>query len=285
MAGYNELSGSPKIGLSESGGPTITRTFVVDWADHLSFIASELTDPDSVGYYDPATHPSMAGCRVQSVEIEPLTSELSPSGTVTKVEDDLASYSSPLAAKITVNYGPSFFHKTWLAGDKPQLREGTSLRLRIRGTGQFLTLPARAFEWEQSPGDITAGNPAPPVPPDENSRILIPLTEYQFQWDYIDDPNYSWMEDHVGHVNSDTFCGCEPGTLLFENWESDDAFKLDYTDPHTQKHMIFCRRRKIKVGNDIFGWNHEFREKTGWTIMRMNGELRYPETAFALLFA
>jgi len=272
MAGYEELAGSPREAFGESSGPSATRVFLIPWATRFTFADALVGDGNG------SVYPGFDHCRVKQIEIEPFSKEFPPNGVIMDPATDMVEYlaNGGVAAQVTVSYGPSFADKTWPNDiDFPALREGTELRLRIRGSGQFLTLPGR-FTRPYASSDT--------CPPDMNARVVIPITEYQIQWDYVGNVRVKWLEERLGHVNSVKFLGAEPETLLFESFDVDDSFRVDVTDPHCNRVNMLLRKRHVQ-GHTTYGWNHDFLENTGWTRIEFeNGESRYPLTDLGGLF-
>lgn len=266
---YDELSGSPKESLNESSGSTVERNFLVPWNTRLTFAQSFV----GTGY------PNFPQARVVAIDIKPWTEDLVPSGTITDPSLSTADYSTQ-PALITIKYGPDFTQKTWPTDMvKPSFRSGTELRFQIRGSGQFLTIPAAATKWEDDSKAI--------VPADINSTVLIPLSQIRIQWDFVDDPPIGRLEDLVGKLNSDPFLGSPPETLLFENYEISESFRAAALNPHTNRVIVNFAARKIHDGPNIRGWNHDYRENpAGWAkLLLSNGQPRYTAQPFAGMFA
>lgn len=288
---YEELSGSPTEGVGEGMGPTAQRMFATPWANRFA-LAATLTGAGAF----PLAYPGLAHCRITSISIKPLSNSLISSGAIgdpTQLPAYLTTGNKP-AALLTVTYGPAFDGKAWPSSiTKPSLRAGTTLRLRVRGSGQFLTIPGRVAHWEDdppepaSPSDPEGGGEVQhPVPPDLDGRILIPLTDYNLQWDFVDNPPVDRLRGLVGTVNQDSFLGAPPETLLFDNYDIDDSFRCSITNPHTNRVTVQLRERRITDGTNIHGWNHDFRENPpGWQkILLADDEPRYQPKVFANIF-
>ncbi len=248
---------------------------------------------------------------------------------------------SPLALDGT----PDWVIQTWTYGldyldfpfpddiPRPLYLPGTTLKLKVKYSGQFLCLPSKAFATDK-PATNPDGSPhtgaQPSLPPGSNSRILIPIFDYTLEWDrvpvqgnvlYLPAPSSSggpfgaWQSNipflaltatggsfHLGYdpldpsssgttvpggsnlqfgpydgaVNSVPFLGCDPETLLFEGAEVEPSFLMTAkeppeADPRCYKATVTLKRRRIVVGNDVFGWNHEYdcRGKK-WAYVYMN---------------
>lgn len=282
MTDYNELAGGPRESLGEDSGPGAERLFLIDHATRISAFIPALVSSSAF--------PGLGHCRAQSVTFEPFSGDLVPVGAVNTLGTDIVSYAG-IVCLARVNYGPTFFSKTWPT-DVPKpggIRANTQLRLRIRGSGQFLTIPGRKMKWSTASSGSIGGTEAAstvPTPPDMNGRILIPTTEFHVQWDFVDDPPVDTLRTKIGHVFSAAFLGSPSECLLFENYEIDDSFKLNATNPHTHRVSCVFRERKIQAAGGPFGWNHDYREDpAGWTRVIMDGKPRYPLADPANFFA
>jgi hypothetical protein len=135
-----------------------------------------------------------------------------------------------------------------------------------------------------------------------NSRIRIPLTEYQIVCDRLTDAqlcaimrdkrgrNRAWR-DREGTVNSDVhgsahglFMNEDEGTLLFDTWTLDQTFAPDVDNPRRWRLSCVLKCREI---NDVLGpypddprankypigWNHDYKRdqegKLGWKFITM----------------
>jgi hypothetical protein len=266
---YTELSGSPHESLSESSGSSAERKFLVPWVNRLAFC--QLLVSTATKY------PHFPQARVVSIDIQPWSDDLNAIGTITNPSLQSAVYDDQ-PALITVKYGPDFTQKTWPTNfTKPAIRYGTELRFQIRGSAKFLTIPASACKWEDD-ADV-------PVPEDVNSALLIPMRSIQLQWDFVDDPPINTLEGLQGKVNSDTFLGSEPETLLFESYDVTETFRSAPANPHTNRVTIQLQRRKVP-GTSVYGWNHDYREApAGWAKLHLSdNKPRYKTTAFAGMF-
>lgn len=280
---FEEMTNSPTEGCGEGSGNSAKRMFLVEWAQRFNFCA-QLAD------FTEGAYPAMAHCRAAQFSIEPFLKELPPTGAVVSPNSDLVAYSQNggMTALVTVDYAPAFENKTWPTDvPKPYHDEGTSLRMRLRFSGQFLTIPGRMMKWATS--DSSPSSPTPdddkPTPPDMNSRILIPIMEFGVQWDFVDDPPIQKIEDLVGHLNETEFLGCPPETVLFEGGDLDDSFRANPTNPHCFRLNYTFRKRCIQDGAENRGWNHDYREDPmGWARVLMNGKNRYDLGNLADLF-
>jgi hypothetical protein len=201
-----------------------------------------------------------------------------------------------IARKLTYRFALDYQAVPWPDNiPQPDYTSGTTLRLEARFSGQFLTLPARAL---QSSGTYTPtsnpdGSPydgppitPPPPPPNSNNRVLIPLVDYVVEWDRVQDLSTLDFDGVIGFVNESEFMGCEAETLLLEGVSLMPSFVLSPTNPHSWKATAALKRRRIVVGDDVYGWNYDFLPNPpGWTrIIMSDGNPRYPAADFTGLF-
>lgn len=203
------------------------------------------------------------------------------------------------ARKLTVTYGLLYYDVAWPQNiSKPSYARGTTLKLRTRFSGQFLTLPAKAVtvsktdpNWVSHIKDPKTGRmisaPAPaPLKVNANSRILIPLVDFVIEWDQVQSTSsmdYSYAE---GKVNSGDFLGCDAGTLLFQGADIDHSTTLNPRNPHAYKVVITMTKRKIDSGGKVYGWNHDYTDDPpAWKkITLADGTDRYGQADFGNMF-
>lgn len=265
----NELSGSPVETLDEASGAAADRRFLVPWNERFTFATSLVK----------TNHYLMPAARVASIVMQPWTEDTVPAGTIVHPQSGTAQYGGQ-PCLVTVKYGPDFVAKPWPTEmPRPSYRTGTELRFQLTGSAKFLLVPCAAAKWEDDP-DL-------PVPEDINSSILIPMIGLRLQWDYVDNPPIVRLKRLMGLVNSDDILGCAPETLLFESFDVSETFKADPANPHTNRVTVQMTLRHIEVGEESYGWNHEYREKPpGWhRLLLSNGEPRYRMTGFTGMFA
>ena len=179
---------------------------------------------------------------------------------------------------------------------KPALAAGTTLKLEMRFSGQFLTLPARAFQSASTytPSENPDGSPytgppitPPPPPPNSNNRILIPLRDYVVEWDRVQDMSALNFSGLVGEVNAVAFLGCNPETLLLEGVSLTPSFVLNPLNPHAFRATATFKQRQILAGGNVYGWNYDYLPNPpGWVRITMaDGTPRYPLVDFSEMFA
>lgn len=274
---FQELAGSPEESAGKSGGQ-IRRQFVCAWADRLT-VAALFTTTSPLGL--PMVAAGFPAYYVNQVTIRPYSAEFDPdSQTITDPSTTTNAYTGKIAL-IEVTYAPDYYAAAWTRYGitQPSYRTGTTLKLKMRFSGQFLTIPGRCMIWD-------GANP-PPTPPDLNARILIPQIEFHVEWDLVNPFTPATAMAAIGGVNNATFLDCPAETLLLEGVDVDDSLRVGLTNPFCVKANFVFKARLINVGGSTYGWNHEFRESpVGWTrVLMADGQPRYRLTSFSSLFA
>lgn len=256
-----EISGSNSSTHGIGSGNQATRILIVPWANRLAEAEALLG----------AAHPDIPLCWCKSVRIEPFPDE--------------AAFPY-LNAKITAEYATDFSLQPW-PFPKPSLRANTSLSIAsVQIAGEFLRIPARSSRW----ADNRQGYPEGPLPEDDSpaGRLFVAKAEITLQWDYVDVPPFAIWNDLRGKVNQTTFLGCEPETLLFSGYELAPSTKASVISPWTWRLMPKFLYRAIKVGTNVYGWNHEYRP-TGWQrVLMFDGTDwvdRYAQADFSGMFS
>jgi len=208
-----------------------------------------------------------------------------------RLSDALPHYKETL---VVAQYQYLFFTSGWptYIKTKPYHPPGTTLALRVRGSGQFLTMPPGAFTTNAKFGTALSSS--------ENCRIVIPLTEYHITCDRMTEEQVpANMKTREGTVNLDTFIGEKPETLLFDTWELDPSFVPSMTkDLHRHKLTVCLRCRDITVnqpnvpsgtnlGKTYVGWNHDYHVNQWVRILIQEpggSRVRYPRRDFSSIF-
>ena len=269
---FQELAGSPQVKLSVSSGTTATRTFLTAWANAPALV-NELAADSFPGFED---------LHVVDASIEPFNANDPPLGIViTDPKVHINAYGNP--AVVRVQYAIDYFTQDWPCFiEKPSFDDGTTLRLRTRFSAQALTIPARALEWSDNPSPVP-GDAKPEG--DEVGRLFVPQTEYQIEWNYVDEPPVDLHRSLMGKTNDAVFLSAPVETLLFEGFEIDESFRVNSADPMTWKVLVTLRERRIIDGANTFGWNHTYRANpAGWQKKLINGEPTFPLKDFSAMF-
>lgn len=270
--GLNELAGSPRESLSESSGSSAERKFLVPMNMRIAFCQQIVSDY--------AAYPHFPQSRVVAIDLQPWSGDEVPASTVIVNPATQSNDYGGQPCLITVKYGPDYTKKTWPSEfPKPSHRYGTELRYQIRSSSSFLTIPCSATKWED---DATY-----PVPEDTNAAVLIPMRDIQLQWDFVDNPPITRLEDLQGRVNTDSFLGAPAECLLFDTYEITETFRSGPLNPHTNRVTINLKQRKVWNGSGWKGWNHDYRETpAGWAkLLLSDDQPRYKLATFEGMFA
>lgn len=248
----------------------------------------------------------------QQFHVEPQPD--SPAGIAPTGSSDGPQYIAAINSIITIHYAFDYRDWTWPNGfDKPDFGEGTTLKLRTKFSGQFLTLPPRAMA--AIPADQSAphtpvsggympgyGNVLPPPGANANNRILIPTMDFLIEWDRVPADKFSadYFQSLIGKVNDDWFLGQYPETLLFDGVEFEPSFAIDAIDPRRWKVQVTLKGRMVRAYSvsssssgtpaipiaTVYGWNHDFHENPpGWArVIMADGFDRYAQDDFSQLF-
>jgi hypothetical protein len=297
----NELGVFPQVTYSEGQGHTGVRHWTLDYGDDVfKFVAAVCAshwpkEPDSVpvsvqwGPYSKSTVLKREGDRTRD--------------TI----GDLPTYGKIL---VVAHYAMHKLTNCWPSEiPKPWHPEGTSLSLKIRGSGQYILISPAGMRTGQTPmvdpncrhtGLTEAFSHA------VNCRIVCPVTEYRLTCgrmtpglvDAAMNPHWDSLQ---GTVNSKPFLRAEEGTLLFDGYELEDTYVCDANNPHRYNLSATLKQRVIldddgvplKVGSYSVGWNHDFvnvkGDTWGWRRIFMLNEgkdcnLRYIEHDFRTMF-
>lgn len=271
---FKELAGSPREQYGD-GGFAAQREFLIAWEDRDAFAAEVLGVAAEEGGSPPVAYPGKPAVLAVSVRYEPFDPDSPDAKELTDLGSDLNSYSQGFA-RARVEYRTVAVE---LAGG-PNVPAGTYLTYRMRFSAEYLPLVARAWQW-QDDGAI-------PVPDDLNLSMTVPITEHHVTWHQVVNPPWQAIRQLQGTVNAATFFGAAPGTLLLEGADADKQFRTGFDAQNPQLfwriHYVF-RERAIKFGGQVFGWNHQFRERpAGWVELVENGRRLYEQADFAPLF-
>ncbi len=279
---FHELEGSGASQHSIDRANSATRMFLIRWEDRIVFLTEIATSPHPI--WGPT-------CAVNSVQIQPFSPDTPPSVVVSDPTTQDVSYlqNSGFNCLVIIQYNTDFSLAPWPCDiPKPTIPAGTEMVLRTRASTQVLRLPPRKFVSASNPNRTTAGYVPDPDGPE--GRIIIPTSEFQLQWYYVDEPPIAtWEDDFQGRVNETTFLGSEPETILFEGFDVEPSTQFIPTDPFSFTVTAHFRKRRIVDDVDIRGWNHEF-EIEGWQRVQMKdgaGVLRdrYLKVDFSSMFA
>jgi hypothetical protein len=275
-------SGRTQHGVGDANADELI--YVGPWLQRFSFAQAKTR----------ALHPSLPGCYCGRINIYPRDPQLPPTTEIGDVIDELPQYakgSDPWAVAVC-RYSTDFSVAPWPSNvTKPTIEAGTTLRFERRAGGQFLSMRPEDMKHEQN----TEGSPTGPKwrKDSQAGRKLIVTGEYHLTWLYVQEPPIScWRDTMIGHVNADYFLDCPPETLLFDDFDIRPSIRFDLLDPFCWEVTIILRERRIKVGDDTYGWNHEYgpgNDGVKWYRVKMDNGAgavrdRYDKEVFANMF-
>jgi hypothetical protein len=304
-----ELAVFPQYTLSEGQGLTGTRKWTIDPDNDIFDFVKKVCKSHWPGYQD---------CIPTSVQVGPFFDETvikqrSQPRTILEL-GSLPVYGSTL---VIAQYAMHRMTNCWpdFLGTKPQHPAGTTLTCRVRGSGQVVLLApagmrAAGMKDTECP---ESGRAQQGIGTSANTRLLIPTTEYLLTCDRMTHLQVENAMDslhwdfRIGTVNNDWFCGAEPGTMLFENWEMDETFVPDPERGESNRYRLSCvlRARVVVDENlepvipindkgEVTGWNQDFilqgTQGAGWYSVKTISAAgactpRYPFADFANMFA
>jgi len=272
---FQELGGSPveQYGLD---GFSARREFLIAWEDRDAFAAEVLGVAVTYGGTTWAQYPGKSSAFAVKLRYEPFD----PDGPDVQVLDDvtkgLNGYSGSFA-KAVVDYRTVSLRDR---DDGPDNEIGTHLTYRMRFAAEYQPITARGWTW--------ADAPSIPAPDDLHLTKVVPITEHHLVWHQVINPPWDRIHALQGKVNAGEFLGCPEATLLFEGAEANKLFRAGFDEGPSafcwQIHYVF-RERSIKHGGQVYGWNHQYREKPpGWAALTNGTDRLYDLADFDPLF-
>ncbi len=168
--------------------------------------------------------------------------------------------------KLTYYFALAYLDVPWPdAIPRPDYTAGTTLRLSVRFSGQYVTLPNHALKstTTYTPSSNPDGSPytggpiEKPVDAVATAALLVPILDYIVEWDRVTDLTALDFSGYVGQVNSISFMGCDAETLLCEGVSIDPSFVLDPAGPFCYKVRACFKKRAITFDGVSGGWNHQ----------------------------
>jgi len=195
---------------------------------------------------------------------------------------------------------------------KPWHPVGTTLTLKIRGSGQFLLVTPAGMRAASAALVCTPG--AESLAHSLGTRIIVPVTEYHISCDRMtraqvndafDAGDWDNYQGHINYYDENprlcTFLGAPGGTLLFDGYELTETMVCDVDEPRRycltasfKQRIITTEDGKVRLDNNgnPVGWNHDFIPFNGkpwaWTFIALwdNNRClpRYPQADFTNMF-
>ena len=259
----SEIHGSGQWSIEAGQRLTVEREFVVPWAGHAVWVASQIGTLD----------PMIPLCRCRRARVEPLGPIDGPPTAYTH-------------ARVTLTYLAEVDSASpqWPSGSPPTFPSNAQVQVQIRGGGEFMLFPARDLRWV----DNSPGNPGQPIPQEDSGvgRIVIPQQDWVITLSNLTAINLPKLTDRLGKVNQGAFLGYPSECVLFEAYDVDWQWSLDNGQPKiTWSCAWHLKARAIVRGQNTYGWNHEYRGPDGWVrVVMANGEDRYQQANFNDLF-
>lgn len=266
MAVELDQSGSWSITLASPSELVVERMYWESWSAAPAFVGSALGLPDPVF--------PLARCVEARVE---------PVGVITASPADYSHAKITLRFRATTEV-PSA--DSPLPGN-PTLPGDASVSVRVTGTREVIAHPVVGLRY----GDNLTGNPVGPIPTDEaQGRTFVPVEEWHITLRNLVMPNYSRLNAKKGHVNSTTFLGHAPETVLFESYDIELEWRY-VSGNWTRTYAVtwhFRVREVTRKNSDntttTVGWNHVLRGGDWVTLYVNQHEKLYPATSFADIF-
>jgi hypothetical protein len=281
---FQELAGSPRIRILETGKIVAERDFKVAWDDWVAFVnvlrgfyISAATK--GVVLVSPAYFPGNPALRVTAVSMTPLDDQ-SPDGdaALADVSTGLNTYAG--GARVHVEYG-----LLDTGGDKrkPKHPDGTFLRWERDVGVDMLTIPARYWKWSGGPNTI--------LEDDLPIGVRVPVATHTLIWSNVAQPPYDTIRAGRGTVNADAILGVDPGCLLFVGAKIAEIYQLDGTLRYTLQY-VFAEKTvplvadpESVVGHNYFYYGPGSGGENWFEIVSVGGgHTVYPSTEFAPLF-
>ncbi len=273
MLTFQEIGGSPSEQYSLEGF-TATREFLVPWENRNEFaqaVFGTTAEPARLSY------PGRKDVFAWKLRLEPFDPAAIGVGELTDLKKDYVHYNGSYA-KAIVDY-----HTLDSEGrrDGPITEEGTSITYRMVIDAVEELIPASGWRWPDT---------NQPIPQDMVLSKRIPVTTHHITWSNVVSPPWNAITAMQGTVNSATFQGCLPGTLLFEGAEANKLFRKGGGLEEGPSAYVWAlnyafREKAIKFGGSVYGWNDVYNEVIGqWQNVLQNVATLYDSSDFNRLF-
>jgi hypothetical protein len=281
---FEELEGSPTIRITQEG-VVGRRSFRVGWSDWAALARELIGTYKVVGgsftFLAPLEFPGQPNLMVSELEVAPFEPSSPDAQALSSLVSATNSYTAG-GARVTATYRTAFDRNNQPRPDLPEVRIGTYLTYGAEIGAEYLSTPGRIWHWDDPPAN-------PSVADDVQPGLLIPQGVFQLTWHRVALPPWSSIRQLRGKVNSNTFVGAPPGTVLFMGARVRRQFQfvpdggfwtIEYTFHECTKELS----TGVKVG-----WNYFYKEtKVGtehWVqIKDADGNLPYAAADFGPLF-
>ncbi|MGL4595313.1 MAG: hypothetical protein ACRCUY_11335 [Thermoguttaceae bacterium] len=277
MLTFQELGGSP-VERYTFEGFSATRRFLLPWEKRTEFALAVFGNPKSPLQERRLIYPGRKDVFARSLHFEPFDPSAINAKEMVNLAKDFVNYNGSFA-KAVVEY------QTLDGNDRidaPINDDGTSITYKLVIESECVDLPVRGWRWTNTNTVVAA---------DQILPKMIPWTMHILTWHNVIDPPWEQIQARQGTVNNGTFIGCAPETLLFMGAEANKLYRpghgLDDDGPSAFVWAIkySFRERAIRIGNNVYGWNHICRLDSGdWTYPTNSGARLYDLRDFNSLF-
>jgi hypothetical protein len=281
---FQELAGSPRVRILESGRVVAERDFKVAWDDWVEFV-NELRGlymtAGTIGtaLISPACFPGNPSLRVTSISVTPFDDQ-SPDGDAALVDLSTGMNSYTGGARVRVEYG---LVDSGSDRRKPPHPAGTFLRWERDIGVDMVSIPARYWQWSGGPNTI--------LEDDLPIGVRVPVATHRLIWTNVARPPYDTIQATRGTVNADAILGAPPGCLLFVGAKIVEIYQLDGTLRYTleyvfnEKTVPLVADPDTVVGHNFFYYGPGDGGENWFEVVSVaGGHAVYPSANFAPLF-
>ncbi len=274
---FQELGGSPREHYSLSGF-TAVREFLVPWENRTEFVRAVFGTSSLSLKQRRVIYPGRKDVFATSLRFEPLDADAVNPREMSELGTDLVDYDGSFA-KAVVEYAMLDSQER---KDAAMPEDGTAITYAMKVVASDIEMAPAGWKWSDTGAALSAAT---------KFTKRVPVTEHHLTWSYVSNPPWTVISSAQGKVNSASFLGCAPGTLLFEGGEANKLYKPGYgLDEGVQ---AFCwqikyifRELSLKGNGSALGWNAIQRTESGsWaTVSNTSGRPLYDSTNFQTLF-
>ncbi|MDA7977507.1 MAG: hypothetical protein MPJ50_01900 [Pirellulales bacterium] len=252
---FEELAGSPIIRVNEDGTQAV-RHFRVAWSDWLTFARELVGEYRVVGrsfaFIPPQSFPGFENMLVRELDVEPFEPSGPDGSTVSTLTSGVNQYPSG-GARVTATYEAMFDADNKPRPDLPEPPEGTFLSYKADLGSQCIATPGRTWRWDDPPDH-------PPLPPDIQPGVQVAEGSFELTWHRVPLPPWNLIRELRGKLNSATFVGSPPGTVLFTGAKITREFHIFRTGGFWKVRYSFLESTHELSSGALVGWNYFYKE-------------------------
>ena len=296
-----EINVFPQTTYSEGQGQIGVRKWVLDPGDDIDAFTLIVCESHWPGQPDSIPIKVDTGAFYDGV----LVSRDCASPRTVETLGDLPKYSKRL---VVAQYALHRMTNCWpITIRKPWHPEGTTLTLRVKGSGQVLLVSPAGLR--AVPPSAYAGEEGVALGRSIGTRIIMPIAEYHITCDRMTEEQVDTAQARGGGGVWDSYLGCvnenpgweydflnaEAGTLLFDGYELTESNVCHPTDSRRWKFTAVLKRRLVLDESGLpvldcdgiaIGWNHDFvnvggQKQWGWRYIKMLNSKRSCEESSA----